>query len=162
MNTKFILAGAATLMVAGFLTLTAFGSGKTLEQQKQEIAAAVTARLDELRAQKEEECTAKVNEEAQRRYQEFLAAQPAEPAAAAKPGKKGKTTTPRVSPLPQTTPSDPQKTRSGAAQPGNVEEQKKRSGASPTAPAGQNAAPATPAEIQQQKKRPGAAGGGGK
>ena len=157
MNKKFIYAGAFSLAVAGFFTLTAFG-GKTLEQQKQEIAAAVTARLEELRAQKEEECTAKVTEEGQRRYQEFLASQPAEPVkSAAKPGKKGKTGTPKVSPLPQTVPSDPQKQRPGASQPGNVEEQKKRSGATPPT-SGENA---KPVDVQQQKKRPGAAGGGG-
>lgn len=157
MNKKFIYAGAAMLTVAGFVTLTAFG-GKTLEQQKQEITAAVTARLEELRAQKEEECTAKVTEEGQRRYQEFLAAQPAEPVkSAAKPGKKGKPGTPKVAPLPQTVPSDPQKQRPGASQPGNVEEQKKRSGAAPPAGSGENA---KPVDVQQQKKRPGAAGGG--
>ena len=154
MNKKFIFAGAILLTVAGFFTLTAFG-GKTLEQQKQEIAAAVTARLEELRAQKEEECTAKVTEDGQRRYQEFLAAQPVLPAA--KPGKKGKTSTPKVAPLPQTVPGDPQKQRPGASQPGNVEDQKKRSGATPPA-SGENA---KPVDVQQQKKRPGAPGGGG-
>ena len=60
MNKKLILAGI--VVAAGFITLTAFG-GKTREQQTQEIAAAVQARLDEFAAQKDEECTMKVNEE---------------------------------------------------------------------------------------------------
>lgn len=148
MNKKLILAGI--IAAAGYFTLTAFG-GKTLEQQKQEIAAAVQARLDEFATQKDEECTIKVNQEAQVRYQAYVASLPVE---AAKPGgktTKKKVTTPKVTPLPQKVPTDPQKTRSGAAQPGNVEEQKTRSGATPTT---------TPPDPVQQKKRPGAAGGG--
>jgi len=148
MNKKFILAGL--VVAAGFVTLTAFG-GKTLEQQKQEIASAITARLDEFRTQKEEECTTKVNEEAQRRYQEFLASVPAsEPAKPAKGAKKKVTT---KSPLPQTAPVDPQKQRGGAVQQGNVEEQKKRGGAIQQGDA--------PQQAQQQKQRPGAAKQGG-
>ena len=147
MNKKLILAGI--VVAAGFITLTAFG-GKTREQQTQEIAAAVQARLDEFAAQKDEECTMKVNEEAQVRHQAYLAALQAE---AAKPGGKKTTkkgTGTKVAPLPQKVPTDPQKTRSGAAQPGDVEQQKKRAGAAPTT---------TPAPAEQ-KKRPGAAGGG--
>jgi type II secretory pathway pseudopilin PulG len=148
MNKKLILAGI--VVAAGFITLTAFG-GKTREQQTQEIAAAVQARLDEFAAQKDEECTIKVNEEAQVRHQAYLATLQAE---AAKPGskttKKKAGTGTKVAPLPQKVPTDPQKTRSGAAQPGDVEQQKKREGAAPTT---------TPAPAEQ-KKRPGAAGGG--
>jgi len=149
MNKKLILAGI--VVAAGFITLTAFG-GKTREQQTQEIAAAVQARLDEFAAQKDEECTMKVNEEAQVRHQAYLATVQAE--AAAKPGskttKKKAGTGTKVAPLPQKVPTDPQKTRSGAAQPGDVEQQKKREGAAPTT---------TPVPAEQ-KKRPGAAGGG--
>lgn len=146
MNKKLILAGI--VVAAGFITLTAFG-GKTLEQQKQEIAAAVQARLDEFAAQKDEECTMKINEEAQVRYQAYVDSKPAEPVKPAVKSTKKKGG--KVTPLPQTAPTDPQKTRPGATQPGNVEEQKTRSGATPTT---------KPADPVQQKKRPGAAGGG--
>lgn len=144
MNKKLILAGL--VVVAGFVTLTAFG-GKTLEQQKQEITAAIAAQLEEFRLQKQDECTMRVNEEAQRRYQEYLATvqQPA-----AKPGVKStKKKSTAKTPLPQTVPTDPQKTRSGAVQEGNVEEQKKRSGAVPQG------------DATEQKKRPGAVKEGG-
>ncbi|TNE61793.1 MAG: hypothetical protein EP344_05690 [Bacteroidetes bacterium] len=148
MNKKLILAGL--VVCAGFTLLTAFGSGKTLEQQKQEIAAAITAQLDEFRAQKQEECTLRVNEEAQRRFDEYLAEQ-----ANAKPASsrstRRTTTKPAATkdPLPQTAPTDPQKTRSGAAQEGNVEEQKTRSGAIPVTSD-------TKQSAEQQKKRGGA------
>lgn len=149
MNKKLLLAGIA--VTAGFVFLTAFGPKQ--DQQKQEIAAAVTARLDEFRAQKEEECTMKVNAEAQTRYQAYLASKPVEtPKAAAGKTTKKKGSSTKVTPLPQKAPTDPQKTRPGATQPGNVEEQKTRSGASPTT---------TPVSPAEQKKRPGAAGGGG-
>ncbi len=146
---------AGLILAAGFVTLTAFG-GKTLEQQKQEIAAAITAQLDEYRAQKQEECTTRVNEEAQRRYDEFLAAQPATPAVAPKPGvkKRSNTSTTKKDPMPQTAPQDPQKTRGGAVQEGNVEQQKTRSGAAPV-----TSDPVKAAE--DQKKRPGASKQGG-
>ena len=148
MNKKLLLAGIA--ITAGFFFLTAFGPKQ--EQQKQEIAAAVTARLDEFRAQKEEECTMKVNAEAQTRFEAYLASKPVEtPKAAGKTTKKKGSST-KVSPLPQTAPTDPQKTRPGASQPGSVEEQKTRRGATPTT---------TPVSPTEQKKRPGAAGGGG-
>ncbi len=114
MNKKLLLAGAVA--VVGFVTLTAFG-GKTLEQQKAEIATAVTAKIEEFRAQKEEECTARVTTEAQNRFTQWQAEE--EAAAAAKPGAKkptggkGKPTTkPSVTPLPQPQPpkpSDPKK-----------------------------------------------------
>ncbi len=147
MNKKIIL--GALVVLGGFITLTAFG-GKTLEQQKQEIAAEITAQLDEFRAQKQEECTMRINEEAQRRYNEYVASLPT---TTAKPGSGVKTkprTKPTVKdPLPQTTPTDPQKTRSGAVQEGNVEEQKKRGGAIE-----QTADPVKKAE--EQKKRGGA------
>ncbi len=156
MNKKFIFAGAILLTVAGFFTLTAFG-GKTLEQQKQEIAAAVTARLEELRAQKEEECTAKVTEDGQRRYQEFLAAQPLEPvkSSVGKATKKSKNaTTVKKDPLPQTPP------KQGVERPGAT---RKDAPATPVERPGaiQKDATTPPAPVE----RPGAKkkeGGGGK
>lgn len=105
MNKKIIL--GALVVLGGFITLTAFG-GKTLEQQKQEIAAEITAQLDEFRAQKQEECTMRINEEAQRRYTEYVASLPAP--TTAKPGSGTKTkprTKPTVKdPLPQTKPAE--------------------------------------------------------
>lgn len=106
MNKKLILAGFVVL--TAFITLTAFG-GKTKEQQQQEIAAAITAKLDEFRAQKQEECTLRVNDEAQRQFQEYLAAKEAEKPAATTTKKRstGKTTV-KKDPLPQpTTPTTP-------------------------------------------------------
>ena len=147
MNKKLILAGV--VLVAGLVTLTAY---KTKEQQQQEIAAAITAKLDEFRMQKQDECTMRVNDEAQRRYDEYGASLP--PAKAGTPGattKKSTTAPKTVTPLPQTVPADPQKQRGGAAQEGNVEEQKKREGAAP------------PGDVESQKKRGGASkqeGGG--
>jgi phenylpyruvate tautomerase PptA (4-oxalocrotonate tautomerase family) len=148
MNKKIMLGGLVVL--AGFITLTAFG-GKTLEQQKQEIAAEITAQLDEFRAQKQEECTIRINEEGQRRYDEFVASLPTKEATKyTKPKSKPKgSTTTKKDPLPQTTPTDPQKTRGGAIEKGNVEEQKKRGGAIE-----QGGDPVQNAE--QQKKRGGA------
>jgi len=148
MNKKLILAGA--VLVAGLVTLTAY---KTKEEQQQEIAAAITAKLDEFRMQKQDECTMRVNDEAQRRYDEYVASLP--PVRGAKPGattKKSTTVPKTVTPLPQTVPTDPQKQRGGAVQEGNVEEQKKREGAAP------------PGDVESQKKRGGASKqeGGGK
>ena len=103
MNKKLTLAGFLFLAGTGFILLTAFG-GKTLEQQKQEIAAAVTAKLDEFRAQKEEECTMRVTEEGQRRYDEYVASLPPE-----KPGKttpKKKPATTKKDPLPENKPAE--------------------------------------------------------
>ena len=124
MNKKFLLAGF--VLAAGFVTLTAFG-GKTLEQQKQEIAAAVTAKLDEFRAQKEEECTNRVNTEAQTRFQTYLTEKEAAAAAAkptvAKSGTKKKPTTVKKDPLPQTKPADnTNRSRGDAVNPTNNRE----------------------------------------
>lgn len=158
MNKKLILAGM--VLVAGFVTLTAFG-GKTLEQQKQEIAAAITAQLDEFRAEKQEECTMRVNEEAQRRYDEYLASQPATPATKPSTTKKRSNTstgTTKKDPLPQTAPAkDPAMERGGAVQRG-TEDVEKRGGA-----VQRNADP-TEQKAQDVEKRGGAVkrGGGGK
>lgn len=156
MNKKLLLAGAVA--VAGFFTLSSF-DGKTLAQQKEEIAAAVTAKLETLRTEKAAECEARVMAEATTRAEAWMA----EMAAAAptkggkKPTSKGSGTKPKVDPLPSGTKpatTDPQKTRGGAAQEGNVEQQKERGGAINTT---------SPQAPEQQKKRGGAVkqGGGG-
>jgi hypothetical protein len=146
MNKKLLLFGAIAL-VASFFAFTAF-KGKTLAEQKAEIAQMVTMKLDELRAAKAQECTDRINTEAQRRFDEIVAARAAE--AAAKPGKK--TSKPKGSkpdPTPVTPPTDPQKQRPGSAGAQTPEQQKERPGAT------------QPGKVEQQKKRPGAAGGGG-
>ena len=152
MNKKILLLGAAA--VAGYFTLTGFGPKQ--DAQKAEIAQMVTTKLNDLRAQKDQECTDRVTADAQRRYDEMAAAEEAAAVAAGskkmvKKGSKG----PKVDPLPQPSPTkDPQKTRGGAVQENSPEQQKARPGAIP------ESAPQTPA---QQKKRGGAAkeGGGG-
>ena len=154
MNKKLLLAGAVA--VAGFFTLTAF-DGKTLAQQKEEIAAAVTAKLETLRSEKAAECDARVQTEATTRVEAWKAEMAAAPAPATKGAvKKGGAKGPKVDPLPKgtKTPTDPQKTRGGAVQQGNAEQQKQRGGAI------NSTAPAAP---EQQKKRGGAVlqGGGG-
>lgn len=103
MNKKLLLAGAVA--VAGFFTLTAF-DGKTLAQQKEEIAAAVTAKLDELRATKTAECDERVNTEATTRFEAWKAEMAAAPAPAKGGGgaKKGGSKGPKVDPLPATPP----------------------------------------------------------
>ncbi len=156
MNKKLLLAGAVA--VAGFFTLTAF-DGKTLAQQKEEIASAVTAKLEMLRTEKTAECDTRVQTEAATRVEAWKAEMAAMPAAVAGKGgvKKGGSKGPKIEPLPNGTkpPTDPQKTRGGAVQQGNAEQQKERGGAINTT------SPATP---EQQKKRGGAVkqGGGGK
>lgn len=117
----------ASVLVAGFITLTAF-DGKTLEQQKAEIAQMITMKLDELRMTKEQECTDKVNTEAQRRFDEIVAQRAAE--AAAKPGKKpkkpagpkGPSADPQPVTPPPTTTTDPKKDKMQGGT--NVEEKK--------------------------------------
>lgn len=158
MTKNILLFGA--VVVAGYCTFSAFGPKQ--DAQKSEIAQMVTSKLEELRAEKTQECDARVATEAKKRYDEAMAAAPA-PAApvakgvvAKKPVKKSSTKGTKVDPLPQTSaPKDPQKQRGGAVQEGNVEQQKERSGAI------QEGSPKTP---EQQKKRGGAVkeGGGGK
>ena len=114
MNKKLLILGAAAL-VSGFLVFSAF-DGKTREQQMAEIEQMATMKLDELRATKEQECTDKINTEAQRRFDEILAqraadaAKPgAKPKPKPKPGSSGGT---KVEPLPQPStpaPTDPKK-----------------------------------------------------
>lgn len=156
MKNKLLLAGA--IAAAGFIGLTAFGGTKA--EQDAQIKAAVDAKLAAYTAELQAACDARVEAEAQTRYEavvaERAAAEAAKPAA---PGKKPATKPkgskgPKVDPLPQATkPTDPQKTRGGAVQEGNTQQQKERSGATPEAPAG--TAPAA------QKKRGGAVKEGG-
>jgi outer membrane biosynthesis protein TonB len=129
MNKKLLFLSASALL-AGFFVFTAFG-GKTLEQQKAEITQTVTAQLEELRIAKEQECTDKVNAEAQLRFDKVVADRAA--AAAAKPGvkpkpkpkpKPGGSTSPVVDPLPQPTPTDPKKDKTAGNQQQNTEEKK--------------------------------------
>lgn len=150
MNKKLLLAGAVA--VAGFFTLTAF-DGKTLKQQKDEIAAAVTAKLETLRSEKALECDNRVQSEATIRIEAWKAEMAAAPVAGKGGVKKGGAKGPKVDPLPAgSKPTDPQKTRGGAAKEGDVENQKQRGGAVNTT------SPATP---EQQKKRGGAVKQGG-
>ncbi len=151
MNKNLLLAGA--LAVAGFFTLTAF-DGKTLVQQKEEIASAVTAKLETLRSEKSAECDARVATEVTTRVEAWKTEMAAAPVGKGMV-KKGTAKGPKVDPLPnKPAPKDPQKTRGGAVQQGNVEQQKERGGAI------NNNAPTAP---EQQKKRGGAVkqGGGG-
>ena len=98
-----ILLGAAALI--GCFVLASFDK-KTLAQQKEEIASAVTAKLDGLRTEKETACTESVNTEANTRYQAWVAEEAAKPAPTVagkkKPVvKKSGTSGPKVEPLPQ-------------------------------------------------------------
>ncbi len=142
MNRKWVI--ASTLLVAAFIALTAY---KTKEQQQQEIASAIAAKLDEYRMLKQEECTARINTEARRRFDEYVASLPpvsSKPGARVKPKKTAPKSSPSVTPMPQTPPQDPQKQRGGAVQEGNVEQQKQRGGA------------VQQGDVEQQKKRGGA------
>jgi hypothetical protein len=130
MNKKILLAGF--VVAAGFITLTAFG-GQTLEQQKQEIAAAITAQLDEFRGQKQQECTDRINAEAQRRYDEYVAALP--PVKATKPGgtKKAAAKKPSaVTPMPQTPPAQSPKQEKMQQTPTNTEGKQEKMMQTPT------------------------------
>lgn len=133
MNKKLLLAGAVA--VAGFFTLTAF-DGKTLAQQKEEIAAAVTAKLETLRTEKAAECDARVQTEATTRVEAWKAEMAAAPAPAPAKGgsKKGGAKGPKVDPLPVTPPPpakvDPKKDKMDGGT--KVEEKKaKMEGQSP-------------------------------
>jgi hypothetical protein len=102
MYKKILFAGV--LAVAGFVTLTAFGA-KTLAEQKTEIDTAVKAKLEALRADKTAECDARVEAEAQTRFETAQAAKATEEAAAPVKGgkpikKKGTAKGPKIDPLP--------------------------------------------------------------
>lgn len=95
-----ILLGAAAIV--GCFVLASFDK-KTLAQQKEEIATAVTAKLDALRTEKEAACTERVTAEASTRYQAFVAEEAAKPAIAA-PTKKGVKKAPAKGPKPSVDP----------------------------------------------------------
>ena len=148
MNKKTFLSGI--VIVAGLIALTAAGK-QTLQQQKDEIAVTITAKMDEFRAQKKQECSDRITAEAQRRYDEYVASLP--PVEAAKPSSKSatkKVTKPKAkAPLEKAAPIDPTKKRGGAIEEGKAEDQKKRDGA------------ITPSDPAAQKKRGGANKDGG-
>ncbi len=110
MNKKMILFGVAALI--GCFVLASFDK-KTLAQQKEEIAQAVTAKLDAFRVEKETACTETVTVEANTRYQAWVAEEAAKPVAGkAKSGKGPKKPAVHTDPLPQPTPPakvDPKK-----------------------------------------------------
>lgn len=129
-----ILLGAAALV--GCFVFASFDK-KTLAQQKEEIAQAVTAKLDALRSEKDAACTASVNSEAQTRYQAWVAEEAAKPAPAVAGGKKTTKKAvkpgPHVDPLPQKTtpaPTDPKKDKMQGGT--NVEEKKAKMEGTPT------------------------------
>jgi len=128
MNKKLLLAGA--LAVVGFFTLTAF-DGKTLAQQKEEIAAAVTAKLDMLRTEKTAECDTRVQTEATMRIEAWKAEMAAAPAPAKGSAKKGTSKGPKVDPLPTGTkpapdPSQAKKDKTSGTPVTNTEEKKSK------------------------------------
>jgi len=129
MNKKLLLAGAVA--VAGFFTLTAF-NGKTLVQQKEEIASAVTAKLEMLRTEKTAECDARVQEEATLRIEAWKAEMAAAPVPAPAKGgtKKGGSKGPKVDPIPvKPPPPDPaqaKKDKTSGTPVSNTEEKKSK------------------------------------
>ena len=126
MNKKIMLAGVFAL--AGFMILSAFG-GKTKEQQQQEIAAAIQTQLDEYAAQLQEECTIRVNEEAQRRFDEYQASLPADaPKKPATGKKKSSTSTTKKDPMPQEKPATNPKQDKMQGTPNTEEKQEKMQG----------------------------------
>ena len=135
MNKKMILLGAAALI--GCFVLTSLDK-KTLAQQKEEIAAAVTAKLDALRTEKEATCTESVNTEANTRYQAWVAEEAAKPApvvAGKKKAvvKKSGTSGPKVDPLPQPTTTAPTNTKDTKMQGGtNTSEKDSKMQGTPT------------------------------
>ena len=138
MNKKFLLFGLVAMV--GFVTLTAFG-GKTKEQQMKEIQDAVTAKLETYRTELVAACDARVSAEADKRFQEVLAARAAEAGlkpAAAKSGSK-KVTAPKgpSAPVKPTTPASSGTSRPGATQTNTTPTPVERPGATnkSTAPA---------------------------
>jgi hypothetical protein len=156
MNKKLIFSGLIAL-AAGFVTLTAFGPKQ--DAQKAEISAAVTAKLEEYKAELQAACDERVAMEAKKRFDEQMATiqLPATNDMAAAPKKKVSAKGPNVKPLPKTSaPADPQKQRAGSTPESGVtpEQQKSRSGATPPAES-------KPVDVKEQKKRGGATPSGG-
>lgn len=122
--------------LVGCFMLVSFDK-KTLAQQKEEIAQAVTAKLDALRLEKETVCTERVNAEATTRYNTWVE----EEAAKAPVGKGGvKTKTkksatggPKVDPLPSSTTPAPTNPKDSKMQGGtNAPEKKDKMEGQPT------------------------------
>ncbi len=158
MNKKLLLTGVVAL-TAGFFVFNAFDS-KTRAQQEAEINQMVTMKLDELRAAKDQECTDKVNTEAQRRFDEIVAQRAAE--AAATPGKKSNTTKkgskgPKVDPLPTSKPADPSKDKWNPGGDGSKPSQEKWKPANPD-----GSKPPTSSPSKDKWGNPVKSGGGGK
>jgi hypothetical protein len=156
MKNKLLLAGA--IAVAGFIGLTAFGGTKA--EQDAQIKSAVEAKLAAYTTELQDACAARVEAEAQTRFDavraERAAAEAAKPAA---PGKKPATKPkgskgPKVDPLPQ--PTKP--TSTGTERPGAT---KKDEPATPVSRPGAVKKDEAPTPVS----RPGAVkkeGGGGK
>jgi hypothetical protein len=138
MNKKMLLVGAVA--IAGFATLTAFG-GRTKAQQDADIAAAVEARLTEIKAEESKKCDDRVMAEATTRFDAAWAAK-MEEASRTVPVKKGATTKKGSGPSkpatlpPATKPVDPAQAKkdktAGTPAPANTEaKQSKTAGEAP-------------------------------
>ena len=109
-----ILIGVAALV--GCFVLTSFDK-KTLAQQKEEIAQAVTAQLEAFKMEKETACTELVMAEAATRYNTWVEEENAKPAVGGKKRVVKKTVSagPKVDPLPEApapaAPVDPKKNK---------------------------------------------------
>lgn len=129
-----ILLGVAALI--GCFVLASFDK-KTLAQQKEDIAKAVQAKLDDLHKEKQAACSERVTAEAQTRYQTWVTEQEAasatKPGVAKKPVKKG-TTGPKVDPLPASTtpaPTNPKQSKMEGTSPATQDKATKMEGTSP-------------------------------
>lgn len=140
--------GSAAL-IAGYLTLTAFGGEKmTLAMQTEQIAKDIATKVADLRTQKTAECDALVASEAKAKFDEMMAAAPAPADTKAAPAKKGGKNTkggPKVDPLPTPAPPapvDPDKAKKdGKFAPVNpeVDKAKKDAKFTPTTPEAEKA-----------------------
>jgi|GEM_PF-823540 len=160
MTKNILLFGAVA--VAGYFTFSAFGPKQNA--QKAEITQMVTAKLEDLRAEKVQECDERVATESKKRFEEEMAAMVPEVAAPikgmaskkmVKKGSKG----PKVDPLPQTNPTSTKPASQGKWEQGGKpgESQKKWE----QAPAN-STTPGTTAPSESKSKWQKAGGGGGK
>ncbi len=158
MNKKLLFGSAA--VIAGFVTLTAFG-GKTLKEQQAGITEEVTAKLEMFRSELTAACDARVAEAATLKASELMAAAvpaipgkaPAKTVVKKKNGSKGNAS---VDPLPQPTAPkvDPKKAKTAGEAPApNTEEKKSKT-------AGEAPAPNTDKKKSKTAGQP--TGGGGK
>jgi hypothetical protein len=135
MNKKLIFSGLVVL-TAGFVVLTAFGPKQ--DAQKAEIAGAVTAKLEEYKAELQAACDERVAVEAKKRFDEQMATiqLPATNNLVAAPKKKAVAKGPNVKPLPKTqAPADPSQAKkdktAGEAAPNTEAKQSKTAGEAP-------------------------------